>query len=284
LERESTPEYHNTVHPDHAGDIIVAFHAEGMMRLQKTLALALLVLSTITLIAGETISDPQLGFELTVPDGFIQDPSRAQGDIVYVFKREPAGDQKFETLILVTRLKSYLGREKLDPKDVAARSSSVTLTTEKWKDFDIDVFRVPEEMDGMRWLTFNAQVPLKPKAIQIGVAGEAAREEELRMLLRRVLNNLDGPTNWLTNNERSERLATGITKLIIATSVLAGVSIGIGLIIWQAVRKTKTKRITRKRKTMRDDADAIPSRFKILIPTMSRGNEESAPLNPCSSE
>jgi len=188
--------------------------------------------------SGETVAHPQLGLRLTVPDGFAQDPERVQKQVVYAFQRPPEGQQKFGVFIVVSRLGGVLGREKLDPKGIASKNPHVTLTTEKWKDFDIDVFRVPEQAGELRLLTFNAQVPLKPEAVQVSVIGEASREAELRGTLQSVLSNLDGQTNWLNTEQRVSRLAEGLTGLAIA----AGALVVIAVVIWRAVHGRKKSR------------------------------------------
>jgi hypothetical protein len=208
------------------------------MRLGKIGVLGAVLLAVSPARSGETVSHQELGFRLTAPDGFVQAPERVQGKVVYAFQRAPTGDPKATVVIAVTRLGGTIGRERLDPKEVAARNPRVTLVTEKWKEFEIDVSRVPEEAGGVQLVTFNAQVPLKPEAIQVAVIGEADREAETRGVLRSVLANLDGPSNWLTAAERQSRLAEGITQLIITVCVL----ISIVVVVWSALRKRKTPR------------------------------------------
>jgi len=196
-----------------------------------------LALAAAHLNAGEVVSHPQLGLRLSVPDGFVQDPDRVQGQVVYAFQRPPAGEQKLGTFIVVSRLGGVLGREKLDPREVASKSPNVSLTNEKWKGFDLEVFRVPEQAGELRLLTFNAQVPLKPEAVQVAVIGEAGGEAELRNILQSVLSNLDGQTNWLNTEQRVNRLAEGTTRLAITVGVLV-----VAVVIWRAVRGRRNAR------------------------------------------
>jgi hypothetical protein len=203
-------------------------------------------------VAGETVSHSELGLRLTIPEGFAQDPARARGGVIYHFERPPVGDRKVATFVVVSRLGGTLGREKIDPKSVAAKNPSVAIVTERWKGFDIEVFRVPEQLGEIQMLTFNAQVPLKPEAVQVAVIGDARDEAELREILRGLLGTLEGETNWFTETQRSERLADGITRMIVAVVVL----VGIGLVVWQVVRKRrKTSVVGRGRKDTRGRAD-----------------------------
>lgn len=206
-----------------------------------TTLLTILFCAVQPLIAGETVSNQQLGFRLTVPDGFVQDPGRVKGNVVCAFQRQPAAGQKMSTFILVTRLGGVLGRKKIDSKEVATRKPQITITTEKWKEFEIEVFRVLERAGDLQLITFNAQVPLKPEAVQIAVIGEAAREIELQSTLRSVLGSLEGSTNWLNTDQRVSKFTEGITRLAITVGVLVILAVGvlavIAVVVWNAVRK-----------------------------------------------
>lgn len=203
-------------------------------------------LATTSLLAGETVTHPKLGFRLTVPDGFNSDPERVQGAVIYAFQHPPSIDQKIGTFILVSGLGGVLNRKKIDPKTFATKNPQIRIVTEQWKDFDIEVFRVPEQKGELSLLTFNAQAPLKPEAIQVTVIGDATYESELQSVLRSVLRSLDGPTNWLNTQERSNRLTEGLTRLAITVIILLIVGIGvilvIAFIVWQILRKRKVDR------------------------------------------
>lgn len=199
------------------------------MRLLQSVLLSIALAPTAApLSAGEFVSDPQFGFRLSVPDGFVQDAEKVRGMVVCAFLQPPAAGEKVGTFIVASRLGGVLGRKKIDPKEIAARNPQITIATEKWKEFDIEVFRVPEKTGDCQLLTFNAQVPLKPEAIQIAVIGDAAREEELRSVLRSVLWSLDGQTNWLTTQERIGRFGMGIGQLLFTIGVLI---VGIGVLV-----------------------------------------------------
>ena len=178
------------------------------MTSKAVLLFVVATLAAVSLEAGEFVSHQQLGIRLTVPDGFVSDPERVQGDVIYAFQRPPVGDEGVGVFILVSQLRSVLDRRKINPKDLQARSPHVTIVTDRWKGFDVESFRVPEQVDDLQLLTFNAQVPLKPRAIQVSVIGELDREVELRGVLRSVLGNLDGQTNWLDNAERVRRFSS----------------------------------------------------------------------------
>jgi len=188
--------------------------------------------------AGETVSHPQLGFRLSVPDGFAQHPESVQGDVLYAFHRPPAGEQQMGMIIGVSRLNGVLSREKIDPKQLSVHNPQATIVRESWKGFDIEVCRIPETLGDLRVVTFNADVPLKPEAIQIKAIAEAANEEELLAVLRSVLVQLDGQTNWLNTEQRVARFAEGISRLAITAAALLVVT----GIVWRAVRGRSSAR------------------------------------------
>jgi hypothetical protein len=109
-----------------------------------------------------------------------------------------------------------------------------TLLSEKWKEFEIDVIRSPRELDGKQMVTFNARIPLKPKAIMISVIGEKTGEEELRNVLRFVLERLKGQTNWSTTREKLGQLKSVILK----RAAIVGIVLFILFLYW--VRRTST--------------------------------------------
>jgi hypothetical protein len=207
-----------------------------MRSLTSVVLCVTLAFAAAPLFASETVANQALGFRLSVPDGFVQDPTKVQGDIVVAFMRPAGPGDKANSAVMVSRMRGVIGRDKIDPKMLATKAPKVTVVTEKWKDFEIEVTRVPEEFGAVKVVTFNAQVPLKPEAIQISVVGETARENELRSVLRTVLATLDGQTTWLTTDERINRGATGIAKMAITIAVL----LFLGGLVWRALRGRKT--------------------------------------------
>jgi hypothetical protein len=192
-----------------------------------------LTLIATPLVASEWVYDPEFQFGFSVPDGFVKDHESEQGKVLFAFQRRPIGNEKMGRFILVSRLGGVLGREKIDSKEAASINPQVTIMTEKWKGFDIDVFRVPTQVGNLQLLTFNAQVPLTPEAVQIGVSGEAASENELRSELRSVLGSLKGQTNWLNTEQRFRR----ITPLQIKVGILVVI---VGIILFYVRRRILT--------------------------------------------
>src|SRR5260370_32594790 len=106
-------------------------------------------------------------------------------------------------LVAVQDMGGPIGREDLSKK--ANKPENTTLEKTAWKGFDVDVFKVVENIRGVSFVTFNAQVPLKPHAIQIMVSGPAFDENKLRKDAQTIVASIQGPTNWLTDEERGDR-------------------------------------------------------------------------------
>jgi hypothetical protein len=195
------------------------------IRIASHLAVAFFILAP-NLQAGEKINDFQLGFTFVVPDGFVRVPGEAKGKVLYVFQK-PGSRGQFGTKFGIGRLGGTIGREKIETSQVAGIHRDATASTEKWKEFDIFVMRFTETVEGRRVVLLNAQVPLAGEAIQVSVVGDPSREEELRALLKTVLRDLDGKSNWLTDGERADT----------ALYVLA--SVGFIILLWLWRRKAR---------------------------------------------
>jgi hypothetical protein len=188
--------------------------------------------------AGEEVWNKELLFHFTVPDGFRPVPAKVQRTILYAFQRPSKDADEPGTLILISRLGGVLDRKRIDPQEVAAKNPQVTVGTEKWKSFEIDVVRVPEQLLGTPWVTYNAQVPLKPEAIQVSVSGRGSEETELKSLLQEVLRDLDGHSNWLTTQERFLRLKHGVRQFMSFVSPFVVVLV-ILFLVWRNNRKSR---------------------------------------------
>jgi hypothetical protein len=183
---------------------------------------------------AEVVRDAQLGFTLTLPDGFVDFPrGRGTPDTVWSFARgDPAGDDF--AIVGVERMHGTIGREPL-PASALPRVGGVAFEArrEKWKSFEIDVIAGRAEQEGVRLFVLVAQVPLKREAVQLKLAGPAAKEAELGALMRTLLARLDGPSNWLTDGERAESAVKAGFWLTFTAGML-------GWTIWSWRRRRKS--------------------------------------------
>lgn len=183
---------------------------------------------------GPPISDKQLNIAFTLPDGFEPIPeftSPAGMDIRYAFQRESLDGQP-PTCIFIQCLRGVIGREPI-PEEVFKKMGDVHHLQMKWKSFDVDAFVVKEQANGNRFVTWNVQLPVKPRAIQLKVFGLESREDEIASLTRTLVGSLDAPSNWLTNDERAQRLGEGIGKMTVWI-------LGIGATVFGLVRWRET--------------------------------------------
>lgn len=182
-------------------------------------------------VAGEIIQDERLGIKFVLPDGFISASLLEKGNVEHAYMLPAADGRKLPIIVMFTRLNGVMGREKLDPSKAPRINPGASLQTEKWKAFEVEAFRVPEQIGDQRTLTFNVQVPIAPQAVQIAVTGEESAEPELRSHLQFILANLEGKTNWLIDGERGDRLSMGFLKL--------GLCLGVLLLIVRFFRKAR---------------------------------------------
>lgn len=204
-----------------------------MKRLLQALCSCAVCLPSLARCAPEEVQDANLGFTLRVPDGFKPEKDAVKGKVIHSFSRPPRDDQSMGTMVLVQRMGGVIGRGPIDRKTKAADGGDLQFSTAKWKEFEIEVVRMQEKLEGVPCISLKANVPLKPEAILLIVFGETSREAELRGLLDEMLATLDGDTNWLTGSERGEQWGR----------VVGGILVGvIAVLIVRLVRKRSIKR------------------------------------------
>jgi hypothetical protein len=195
-----------------------------------------------TLASAARVEDANLGFTIEIPEGFEPDPAilAADADFIHAFaKDDPAGG--LSTIIVIERMRGTIGRERLDPAKLPPGFKG-KLFTARWNGFDVEATEVPEELNGVPTVNYNAQVPLKREAVQLRVVGPRSKDKELRALLDRLLAGLKGETNWTTLPAPSA--AAGAPR---RSSVIAGVVVCAGAcaaILWLLMRRGRSNRVS----------------------------------------
>ena len=163
--------------------------------------------------------NPELGFKATLPDNLEDVSIRVgiRGGLISLGKWD-SSKKELVKLVSLQDLGAPIGREDLSKR--TDKPKNVALEKAPWKTFQIDVFRVVETAGTLTNVTFNAQVPLKPHAIQVTMAGPVADEASLRREMQTVVASIDGASNWLTTEERVTRFGSGIGRLIVSGVVL----------------------------------------------------------------
>jgi len=179
--------------------------------------LFLLVVAT----AGEAqVRNAELGYSLTLPEGFTDFPeARSQKDVVDSWSEAAPVSANGALVFLVVRMHGILPREAMRQEDVPANTQVVSF---KWKGFDVSGLRTQTSQEGKPVFVLVAQVPLRPEAVQLSVAGPADQETRGQAIMEATLASLEGETNWLTSTERAGRLGTAAGWWIgIAVAVIA---------------------------------------------------------------
>ena len=174
-------------------------------------------------------SNATLGYQFTVPEGFSAFPEGAAGnpDVVECWAEDEPVSEQGGLVICVQRLHGVIGREPIRPDEMPVGAQ---LTSMKWREFDLQGVRAQVERDEGPSFTLVAQVPLKPEAIQILLAGPADQTERGDTLLKATLASLQGQSNWLTSAERSERIGKSVGAWI-------AIGVAVGVVLYMRKRR-----------------------------------------------
>jgi hypothetical protein len=154
-------------------------------------------------------SDASLGYQFTVPEGFVTYPEgrSANPDLVECWTEDEPVSAQGALVLCVQRLHGTIGREPIRPDELPAGAQ---LTALRWREFDLQGVRAMTERDEGPSFSLVAQLPLKPEAVQLLLAGPADEVERGDTLLKAMLTSFKGESNWLTSSERSERIGKSI--------------------------------------------------------------------------
>jgi len=168
---------------------------------------AVLLLSLVVGTAAQSqVRNAELGYTLTPPQGFTAFPeARSQKDVVDAWTEATPPSPDGALVILIARMHGILPREAMRQEDVPANTRVVSF---KWKSFDVSGFKTQTSQAGKPVFVLVAQVPLRPEAVQLSVAGPADQQTRGQAIMEATLASLEGETNWLTSSERAGRLGT----------------------------------------------------------------------------
>jgi hypothetical protein len=193
--------------------------------------------------ATGTIHDAERGFSFAVPAGYAEYPEGRAPGVLHSFARGRLGDPSFAVL-RVQALGGTIDRAPLVRETVerAARNSVGGTGVElvgfdyrkmKWNAFDLEVV-VTQAVNGDRKVvTLGTQVPLAKEAIQLYFMGPATDEAKLVDDLQTTLGSLEGRSNWLTDDERDERLGRAVGMVVGAVG-------GLALVWWWRRRRARS--------------------------------------------
>jgi hypothetical protein len=183
-----------------------------------TLAASLAISTAISTVASATpFRDEAHGLSLDVPADYHDFPTTRGPGVIGTWSRGEQGHDDFAVLQL-QGLGGTVGREPID-HPIAERAARATLPAgvdatfayrkTRWHTFDLELMVTHVAADPPM-VVLAAQIPLAKEAVQVNVIGPATGEARLSADLDHVLASLDGRSNWLTDDERSRRLGTGV--------------------------------------------------------------------------
>jgi hypothetical protein len=194
---------------------------------------AVLLLSLVVATAAESqVRNAELGYTLTLPQGFTELPeARSQKDVVDAWTEATPTSPDGAVVLLVARLHGVLPREAMRQQDVPANTQVVSF---KWKSFDVSGLKTLTSQAGKPVFVLVAQVPLRPEAVALSVAGPGDQETRGHTIMEATLASLEGETNWLTSSERAERLGR-------AAGLWIGIAVAaIAILAWRKRRAQAT--------------------------------------------
>jgi len=170
--------------------------------------------------AESQVRNAELGYRLTLPDGFTDFPeARSQKDVVGAWTEATPVSANGAMVLLLARMHGSLPREAMRQEEVPPNTQVVSF---KWKGFDVSGLKTLTSQEGKPVFVLLAQVPLRREAVQLSVAGPADQGARGQAIMEAILASLEGETNWLTSSERAGRLGTAAGWWIgIAVAVIA---------------------------------------------------------------
>jgi hypothetical protein len=158
-------------------------------------------------------------YQFSIPDGFVDFPQGKQmPDVVHSYLKGDPTDAKLDVVVLVEALPGTLGRDYLK-EDMLPPDGNASFVYVEWRSFKLQGMRVRETLGSATAITYNVMVPLIPRAVQLKVIGEEARDAELLALAQTIVRSFDGKTNWLNTEERAQRVLLGGGRLVLTAAI-----------------------------------------------------------------
>ena len=158
-------------------------------------AILALTISIIPALRRARAVAAQVDFRIETPMGFKDYPEgREDPSVRQAFINGDPLDAEPDIVLLVIDLGGIIGKENL-VRELSKREG-IKAVNMKWQSHDIPVVKVFEKVGPLETVTYNAQIPLLPKAIQIRLAGVKEKEVEMEQILRIVLGSIEGESNW----------------------------------------------------------------------------------------
>ena len=202
---------------------------------------SLLLLAAVSGVGGAQATNKELGYTLTVPEGFVAHPAgKTRSDIVECWAEEKAPSEAGAVSLCVERLHGTLGREPMTAEQLG--SPNLLLTSFRWNEFDIEGVESVASADNGFTSTFVAQIPLEKEAIQLIVQGPGSQRTRVRAVMTTTLVSLVGETGWRSKIQLVEQYADRYGRL--AVKILGGLLAVILGVVVRARRRRKAEYAT----------------------------------------
>jgi hypothetical protein len=207
----------------------LTFHGSAIR--PSCLLRALLVLAILqATVWAETIEDTRRGFSLTLPDGFhIARTTAAVPRVPYVFSYGEQRDGEIGILLFVEEMGGVLPKGNLAHQPLPADFKG-SLFNVPWQGLMVEALEVREQMNGVDYVTFQVQVPIKVGGIQLKLFGPLKRTPELKVILPQILEGLHGESNWSSSATKPEASGPRADLLLIAAILLVGGIVALWLV------------------------------------------------------
>jgi hypothetical protein len=155
-----------------------------------------------------TVFDPQYGFRLELPEGFVKnkDSAPARGTI-HSYIRHGSGN-KPDTIVNIKRLYITLlprkGKPSVDELENFKREKRksfphavlVRVEQEQWKTHTLDMFLAEMPVGGEMQSEWSVQIPLAGEAVRLEVSGLKGYEDQYREVIIYILKSLQANSSW----------------------------------------------------------------------------------------
>jgi hypothetical protein len=163
-------------------------------------------------------------FILHLPKDF-KEPAdkKALPNMLYFWEQKDDQDHKTNVYVGIETIHQELPQAPVEKPDNVDK-----MYTEKWQGWDINVYVIHtktknENGEEQLMVTRNAAVPLQGSALKLQVTGPAASDVQMDALLKDLLGNLEGKTNWMVPEDHSTRMllsGLGLGAALVAIAVV----------------------------------------------------------------
>lgn len=170
---------------------------------------------------GAEYFNRELEFRMWLPAGFEDVPSQSWPKGALMAKARFNRDGSLSRLVSVQDLGEVI-RQDADLSRLKRAGGNVKLEKMRWRDFEVDVFSVTEGDRGLVFVSLNAQVPLVPRGVQVSISGLKTEERAVRQELEKLLESINGRSNWVSVKEREAAESSGLVRnsIIVAALVM----------------------------------------------------------------